>query len=79
MAAPAAHRDSQARGLLGALAAGLHHSHQQLVGSEPCLRPIPQLTATPDPKATVQGQGLNLQPRGSLVDSFPLCQDRNST
>ena len=47
MATPAAHRGSQARGLIGAIAAGLHQSHSN-VGSEPHLRPTPQLTATPD-------------------------------
>ena len=36
----------QAKGLIGATAAGLCHSN---VGSEPHLQPIPQLTATPDP------------------------------
>ena len=40
--------DSQARGPIGATAAGLHHSHSN-AGSELCLRPIPQLMATPDP------------------------------
>ena len=39
---------SQARGLIGAIAAGLHHSHSNM-GSEPSLRPTPQLTATLDP------------------------------
>ena len=38
----------QARGLIGAVAAGLHHSHNN-ARSEPRLRPTPQLTATPDP------------------------------
>ena len=47
-AAPAAYGGSQARGLLGAVAAGLHQSHSN-AGSEPSLRPTPQLTATPDP------------------------------
>ena len=47
-AAPAAYGGSQARGLIGAVAAGLHHSHSN-TGSEPCLRTTPQLTATPDP------------------------------
>ena len=47
-AAPAAHGGSQARGPIGAAASGLHHSHSNS-GSEPCLRPTPQLTATPDP------------------------------
>ena len=47
-AAPMAYGDSQARGQVGAVAASLHHSHSN-VGSEPHLRPTPQLTATPDP------------------------------
>ena len=47
-AAPAAFGDSQARGLIGAVAAGLHHSHSN-AGSKPHLRPTPQLTAKPDP------------------------------
>ena len=47
-AAPAANRGSQARGPIGATAAGLHHSHSN-AGSEWHLRPTPQLTATPDP------------------------------
>jgi len=45
-AAPEAHGGSQARGVIGAVAAGLHHSH---MGSEPHLQPTPQLMATPDP------------------------------
>ena len=47
-AAPAAYGGSQARGRIGALAAGLRHSHSNS-GFEPRLRPTPQLTATPDP------------------------------
>ena len=47
-AAPAAHGGSQARGLIGAPAASLHHSHSN-VGSEPHLRATPQLMAMPDP------------------------------
>ena len=47
-AALAANGGSQARGLIGAVAAGLHHGHSN-ARSEPCLRPIPQLTVTPDP------------------------------
>ena len=39
---------SQARGPIGAAAADLHHSHSNK-GSEPRLRPTPQLMATPDP------------------------------
>ena len=41
---------SQARRLISAVAASLHHSHSQSnSGSEPCLRPTPQLRATLDP------------------------------
>ena len=47
-AAPTAHGDSQARGLIRVVAASLHHSHSN-VGSEPHLQPTPQLMATPDP------------------------------
>ena len=57
-------RSSQARGLIGAAAAGVRHSHSD-ARSEPCLPPTPQLTATLDPQPTKQGQGLNLQPHGS--------------
>ena len=39
---------SQARGLIGATAAGLHHSHSN-ARTELHLRPTPQLMATPDP------------------------------
>ena len=47
-AAPAAYGGSQARGSIGAVAAGLHHSHGN-VGSKPRLRTTPQLTETTDP------------------------------
>ena len=47
-AAPLAYGGSQARGRIGALATGLRQSHSH-AGSEPCLQPTPQLTATPDP------------------------------
>ena len=47
-AVPAAYGGSQARGLTGAVAAGLRKSHSN-VESEPHLRPTPQLTAMPDP------------------------------
>ena len=46
--APAAYGGSQARGPIGAVATGLSQSHSN-AGSEPCLGPTPQLTATPDP------------------------------
>ena len=48
MATPVIYGLSQARGQIGAAAAGLHPSYSN-VGSEPCPRPTPQLTATPDP------------------------------
>ena len=47
-ATTAAYGGSQARGLMGAVAAGLHHSHSN-ARSEPHLRPTLQLTAMPDP------------------------------
>ena len=47
-ATPAAYGDSQARGLIGAVATGLRLSHSN-AGSEPRLQPTPQLSATPDP------------------------------
>ena len=47
-AIPTAYGGSQARSLIGAVAAGLYHSHSQ-ARSEPRLQPTPQLTATPDP------------------------------
>ena len=47
-AAPAAHGASQARGLIGATAAGLCQSHSN-TGSELRLQPTPQPMATPDP------------------------------
>ena len=43
-----AYGGSQARGLIGAAAAGLRHSHDS-ARSELRLRPTPQLIATPDP------------------------------
>ena len=45
-ATPTAYGGSQARGPIGATAAGLRHSHSN-ARSEPRLQPIPQLTATP--------------------------------
>ena len=47
-AAPGAYGGSPARGQLRAVAAGLYHSHNS-AGSEPHLRPTPQLVTTPDP------------------------------
>ena len=52
---------SQARGRVGAIAAGLRQSHSN-AGSEPRLRPALQiLNLLP----TEQGQGSNPQPHGS--------------
>ena len=45
-ATPATYASSQARGPIGAVAVGLHHSHSN-ARSEPRLRPL--LMATPDP------------------------------
>ena len=47
-ATPAAYGGSQARGLIKVIAASLHQSHSN-ARSEPHLRPISQLIATPDP------------------------------
>ena len=63
-ATPTAYGGSQARGLIGAVAASLRQS-QSNAGSEPRLRPTPQHTATPNPQPTEQGQGSNPQSHGS--------------
>ena len=47
-ATPVAHGSSQARGPIGAAAAGLYHNHSNL-GSELRLQPTPQLTTMLDP------------------------------
>ena len=47
-ASPSTYWGSQARGQIGATTAGLHHSHRN-ARSEPCLQPIPQLMAIPNP------------------------------
>ena len=75
-AAPVAYGGSQTRGWIGAVAAGLHHSHSN-AKSELHLQPTPQLMAMPDPY-TEQGQGLNLCPHGCWSDLFLLNHDRNS-
>ena len=46
-AAPTVYAGSQARGQIGALAAGLYHSHSN-ARSEPQLQPTPQLIVMPD-------------------------------
>ena len=47
-AASTAYGGSQARGLIGAIAASLRHSHSN-ARSQPRLQPTPQLKAMPDP------------------------------
>ena len=47
-AAPMTYGGSQARGPIGAVAAGLRHSHSD-ARSKPCLRPTRQLRTVPDP------------------------------
>ena len=47
-ASPTADGGSQARGLIGAVAASPRQSHSN-ARSEPCLQPTPQLTATLGP------------------------------
>ena len=47
-AALVAYGGSQARAPIRAVAAGLLQSHRN-VGSQPCLRPTPQLMSVPDP------------------------------
>ena len=60
---PMPYGGSQARGPVGAAAAGLYHGHNN-ARSKPCLRPTPQLMAMPDPSPTERGQGWNLHPHG---------------
>ena len=62
-ATPMAHDGSQARSLIKAIAACLHHSHSN-AGSEPRLQPPPQLTAMLYPQPSKQGQGSNPRPLG---------------
>ena len=54
-ATPTAYGGSQSRGLLRAIAAGLHHSHSNVATP-------PQLMTTLDPQPTEQGQGSNPPP-----------------
>ena len=51
-----AYGGSQARDLIGAVTASLHHSHSNTI-SKPLLQPTPQLMATADPQPPEQGQG----------------------
>ena len=47
-AAPTAYGGSQVKGPIGGIAAALYYGHSN-TGSEPHLRPTPQLMAMPDP------------------------------
>ena len=76
-ATPTVYGGSQARGPIGATAAGLHHSHSH-AGSEPRLQHTPQLTTKGDSQPTEQGQGSNPHPQGSLSDSLLLHHNGNS-
>ena len=58
-----AYVSSQARGQIGAVATGLHHSHSN-ARSKLRLRPTPQLTAMPDLQPTERGHGWNPSPHG---------------
>ena len=60
---------SEARSLIGAVAAGLCRSHSNS-GSEPHLWPTPRLGATLDPWPTGRGRGSNQQPHGYWSDSL---------
>ena len=62
-ATPMAYGNSQARGQIGAVAAGLHHSHSN-AGSVSHLQPIPQLRTTLGHELTEQCQGLNPSSHG---------------
>ena len=64
------------RGRIEAAAAGLHHSHGNMV-YEPRLRPV--LTAMPEPYPTEWGQGSNLHLHGYLLGLFPLSHNGNSS
>ena len=62
-AMPTAPVDSQARGQIGATAAGLHHSHSH-ARPELHLRPIPTAHSNARSLTTEWGQGSNLCPHG---------------
>ena len=63
MATPTGYGGSQARGQIGAAAAGLHHSHSKL-GFELRLQPTPQLNSNTGSLTPEQGHGSSLCPHG---------------
>ena len=65
-AEPVAYGSSQARGRIGAAAAGLHHNHSNS-RPEPHLQPTPQLTAMPDPLTHWVRPGIRPASSGMLV------------
>ena len=67
-AALSAYGSSQVRGWIEAAAAGLHYS-PSCSGSELCLRPIPQLVATPDPYPLSKARGQTW----ILMDTIWIC------
>ena len=74
-AAPAGQEGSQARGRIGATAAGLHHSHSNR-GSKQHLRPAPERT---DPQPTEQAQGSNPRPHGCWSGSLTADETPSTT
>ena len=64
-----AYGSSQAKGRIGATAAGLHHSHSNL-GSQLHLQPTHSSWQHWIPDPTEQGQRSNLHPHGYKLDSF---------
>ena len=77
-ASPVAYGGSQATGQIGVTAAGLRHSHSNVL-SKPCLRPAPQPTAMLDSRPPERGQGSNPHPHGCQSDLFWLHHNRNSS
>ena len=69
-ATPEAYGSSQATGQIGAVAAGLRHSHSN-ARSEPHLWPTPQLMAMPDPQSTEQGQGSSSWILAGFISTAP--------
>ena len=68
-ATPTAYGVSQARGLIGAVATSLHHSHSE-AGSEPCSAAYTTAHSNAGPWIHWARPGSNLQPHGSSLDSL---------